>query len=131
MMQAYSLLWRTWHNIVDIHKVYHNMYSNKVHQKKDLKVIPRAFNKSLPGILPHLFRVFRSSHCHTYYGMTGLDRFIIQFFLVGGSPLPENFWSIGISTKQLALLVEPLKTSKVRFNSPRNRFQFPRWPDGL
>jgi hypothetical protein len=80
-----------------IHKVYHNMYSNKVHQEKGLKVIPRAFNKSLPGILPHLFRVFRSSHCHTYYGMTGLDHFIIQFFLVGGSP-PQNFWSDGIST---------------------------------
>ena len=39
--------------------------------------------------------------------MTGLDHFIIQIFLVGGSP-PENFWSDGIS--------------------PRNRFQFPRWP---
>ena len=92
----FTAVWRTRH-IVGIHKVYHNMYSNKVHQEKGLKVIPRALNKSLPGILPHLFRVFRSSHCHTYYGMTGLDHFIIQFFLVGGSP-PQNFWSDGIST---------------------------------
>ena len=45
----FTAVWRTGH-IVGIHKVYHNMYSNKVHQKNGFKVIPRAFNKSLPGI---------------------------------------------------------------------------------